>query len=138
MLNNDDNNNSEKTEVLYEAEEINKKITHCVSNANKSIDACHEATTVSLVFPSEAIRKAAYNFVRRGGKIRIVTEITNENISLCKELMDVVDIRHLDGILNNFGVSDNDCFIGTAERDRNQIVSSSSSAIVEILFHLRL
>lgn len=52
--------------------------------------------------------------------------------------MDVVDIRHLDGILNNFGVSDNDCFIGTAERDRNQIVSSSSSAIVEILFHLRL
>jgi sugar-specific transcriptional regulator TrmB len=120
MLNNDDNNNSEKTEVLYEAEEINKKITHCISNANKSIDACHEATTVSLVFPSEAIRKAAYNFVRRGGKIRIVTEITNENISLCKELMDLVDIRHLDGIINNFGVSEKECFIGIAGRDRNQ------------------
>jgi sugar-specific transcriptional regulator TrmB len=119
MLNND-NNNSEKTEVLYEAEKINGKITHCISNANKSIDACHEATTLSLVFPSEAIRKAAYDFVRRGGKIRIVTEITNENISLCKELMDLVDIRHLDGILNNFGVSDNDCFIGIAGRDRDQ------------------
>ena len=75
MLNND-NNNSEKTEVLYEAEEINKKIAHCISNANKTIDSCHEATTVSLVFPSEATRKAAYDFVRRGGKIRIVTEIT--------------------------------------------------------------
>jgi two-component system, OmpR family, sensor histidine kinase VicK len=120
MLNVDDNNNSEKTEVLYEAEEINKKITHCISNANKSIDACHEATTVSLVFPSEAIRKAAYDFVRRGGKIRIVTEITNENISLCKELMDLVDIRHLDGIVNNFGVSEKECFIGIAGRDRNQ------------------
>jgi two-component system, OmpR family, sensor histidine kinase VicK len=120
MLNDDDNNNSEKTEVLYEAEEINKKITHCISNANKSIDACHEATTVSLVFPSEAIRKAAYDFVRRGGKIRIVTEITNENISLCKELMDLVDIRHLDGIVNNFGVSEKECFIGIAGRDRNQ------------------
>ena len=119
MLNND-NNNSEKTEVLYEAEEINKKIAHCISNANKTIDACHEATTVSLVFPSEATRKAAYDFVRRGGKIRIVTEITKENISLCKELMDLINIRHLDGIVNNFGVSEKDCFIGIAGRDRNQ------------------
>jgi hypothetical protein len=58
---------------LYEAEKINDKIRHCISNANKSIDACHEATTLSLVFPSEAIRKAAYDFVRRGGKIRIVS-----------------------------------------------------------------
>jgi sugar-specific transcriptional regulator TrmB len=120
MLNNEDNSKSETTEVLYEAEKINDKITHCISNANKSIDACHEATTVSLVFPSEAIRKAASNFVHRGGKIRIVTEITNENISLCKELMDLVDIRHLDGIVNNFGVSEKECFIGIAGRDRNQ------------------
>jgi two-component system, OmpR family, sensor histidine kinase VicK len=120
MLNDDNNNNSEKTEVLYEAEVINKKITNCISNANKKIDACHEATTVSLVFPSEAIKKAAYDFVRRGGKIRIVTEITNENISLCKELMALVDIRHLDGIVNNFGVSEKECFIGIAGRDRNQ------------------
>jgi two-component system sensor histidine kinase VicK len=42
----------------------------------------------------------------RGVKIRSVTEITADNISYCKKLMDVSDLRHLDGVRTNFGIAD--------------------------------
>ena len=38
--------------------------------------------------------------------MRFVTEITKHNISYCKEIMENVELRHLDGVKGNFGVSD--------------------------------
>ena len=38
---------------------------------------------------------------------RFITEITNDNISYCKELITLVDeLRHLDGIKGNFYVNE--------------------------------
>jgi hypothetical protein len=42
----------------------------------------------------------------RGVKIRVVTEVTVDNISYCKKLMEVCELRHLDGIRTNFAIAD--------------------------------
>ena len=42
----------------------------------------------------------------KGVKIRVVTEIMSENIAYCKKLLEVCEIRHLDGVRTNFGIAD--------------------------------
>ena len=42
----------------------------------------------------------------RGTILRFITEITKDNISYCKQIMENVELRHLDGVKGNFGVSD--------------------------------
>jgi hypothetical protein len=43
----------------------------------------------------------------RGIKLRVITEITKDNISYCKELMKLsIELRHLDDVKGNFSVSD--------------------------------
>jgi hypothetical protein len=41
-----------------------------------------------------------------GIKLRFVTEITEGNISQCKEVVTIGEIRHLEGVKGNFAVSD--------------------------------
>jgi hypothetical protein len=69
-------------------------------------------------------------------ELRYVTEITNDNISACKELMTIVDeLRHLDGIKGNFMVSESEYLtpIVLFEKGKvaSQIIYSNLNAIVE-------
>jgi hypothetical protein len=43
---------------------------------------------------------------KRRIKIRCITEVTADNIHYCKKLMEVSEIRHLDGVRTNFGIAD--------------------------------
>ena len=43
---------------------------------------------------------------KRGIKIRCITEVTLDNIHYCKKLLEVSEIRHLDGVRINFGIDD--------------------------------
>jgi hypothetical protein len=45
-------------------------------------------------------------FQENGVKIRVVTEITSDNIVYCKKLLDVCELRHLDGEKTNFAIAD--------------------------------
>jgi hypothetical protein len=63
-----------------------------------------------VVVSNELLMNAARDFVHRSGKIRIVTEITNDNIAACKEMMKDADVRHLEGIRSTFAVSEKEYF----------------------------
>jgi two-component system, OmpR family, sensor histidine kinase VicK len=43
---------------------------------------------------------------RRGCRIRLITDISEANVSYCKELAKHVELRHFDGIKGNFGIVD--------------------------------
>ncbi|HEX5519591.1 MAG TPA: HAMP domain-containing sensor histidine kinase, partial [Candidatus Nitrosocosmicus sp.] len=43
---------------------------------------------------------------KKGIKIRAITEVTLDNIYYCKKLMEVGELRHLDGVRTNFGIAD--------------------------------
>jgi signal transduction histidine kinase len=60
----------------------------------------------SLALGNESIRKLFLDAKGRDVKLRYITEITTENISYCKELKKIAEVRHLDGIKGNFMVSE--------------------------------
>lgn len=110
MTINNEDNDVERTEILYGAENIINKVLETFPNAHKTIDACYDPFVLSVVVSNELLMNAAWDFVHRGGKIRIVTEISNDNITACKEMMKIADVRHLEGIRSTFAISEKEYF----------------------------
>src|SRR5215831_15894158 len=72
--------------------------------------------------------------VNKMAKSRIITEITKDNIQYCKGLMNLGELRHLDGIKGNFAVSERDYFVyGTMQEysPLQQVIHSNVKEIVE-------
>jgi two-component system sensor histidine kinase VicK len=102
--NNDHEDNDERTEMLYGEEEIMKRGLETF--AHKRQDTCSEATVLSYIVTNQAIMNAIRDFAIRGGRFRLIVEITNDNIAACKEIMKFAEVRHLDGIVNTFTVNE--------------------------------
>ena len=59
----------------------------------------------------------------RGGRIRLITEITKDNIHYCKRLMKIVDeLRQLDGLIGGIAVSESEC-IATTQLQKDQLLT---------------
>jgi two-component system sensor histidine kinase VicK len=99
--------NAGRIEVLHDTEIIINTYLHILQNANSRWDYFADARSLSVV-PSafEEIKKAMLEAKARAVRLRFITEITKENISYTKEFMESVELRHLDGVKGNFGVSD--------------------------------
>ena len=86
----------------------------------------------------EAIKNERFKAKNRGVEFRYITEITRDNISYCKELSKIAEIRHLNGVKGNFEVSQNIGkaeYIGTAVLEEAQpvpqLIYSNVKEIVE-------
>ena len=99
---------TEKTEVYYHPFDVVNTVIKFIDNATGRIDGCVDHTRPSLLIDIEALRMTFNEARKRGIKIRFVTEMTDDNITHCKELMksSVNELRHLDGIKGNFYVSE--------------------------------
>jgi two-component system, OmpR family, sensor histidine kinase VicK len=78
----------------------------------RTIDLCGEYTMPAVIVSSElwGSYKALY---KKGVKIRWIADIRNENISYCKKIMNIAEVRHLDNLKGGFVVSDNSHYIAT-------------------------
>jgi two-component system sensor histidine kinase VicK len=56
------------------------------------------------VFYNTPIRKEFIKFKGRGIRLRFITEIIKDTF-YCKELLKIIDLRHLESIKENFGIS---------------------------------
>ena len=77
-----------------------------------------------------------YRCKKKRSKLHYVTEITDENISYCKELMGfITELRHLDGIKGNFYISDTEYIAPAIFHEKgkpaSQIIRSNVKEIVE-------
>src|SRR5215469_13575654 len=99
------------------------------------MQACMDYTRPSLALGIESIRKSFLDAKTRDVKLRYITEITTENISYCKELMKIADVRHLDGIKGNFMVSEKEYLAPAASNNTSntasQIIYTNLQEIVE-------
>ena len=132
MSNYSNNNISEKTEILYGPKNVMDILLQFLSKANR-IDSCgdYKGPSVSI----EAYKNVLVDLKTRGIKFRYITDVTKENISYCKELMEFSDeVRHLDGIKANFSVSETE-YIATATLQEAkpipQVIYSNVKDIVE-------
>ena len=97
--------NVEKTEILYGSDKIVKRAIDDFHKIKERFDNCTDSTGPSVFF-NTPIWKEFVNLANRGIKLRFITEITKDNIANCKELMKIAELRHLDGVKGNFGISD--------------------------------
>jgi len=94
-------------EVLHDTNTIINTYVHILNNAKSRWDYFADVRSLSVVpLKFEAIKKAVLKAKVRAIRMRLITEITKENISYIKEFMKSVELRHLDEVKGNFGVSD--------------------------------
>src|SRR5215204_1793332 len=97
----------EDTMVLYGVDNVINTVLQFLNQTNDIINACVDYSRPSLAIEIDVLKEAFLNAKERGVKLRYVTEITNDNISYCKQLLTMVDeLRHLDGIKGNLYLGD--------------------------------
>src|SRR5919108_3973856 len=125
MVNNEVN--AEKTEILFSYVNITGKILESIPRSGKIFDICYDAKAISYMLSNEAIMSAESDFVHRGGKMRIVTEITNDNIAACKEMIKIADLRHLEGRMNTFSVTEKEYFGHITQQSNGELTQAIHS-----------
>jgi hypothetical protein len=123
----------ETTEILRGAEDTTRAVVLFFTNAS-TVSACADSLAPSVAMGVEPIRECYEDLKRRNSKVRWITEITKDNLSYCKALMHYAEVRHLDGIKGNFGVSDT-AYIATAIVNKAQpvpeLIYSSARSVIE-------
>jgi two-component system sensor histidine kinase VicK len=104
--NKDDDYFTEKTEVIYGAENVFNRAMQGIPLAKESMDLCGEEDGPSAIVANEPILERYIKANKRGVRIRQITEITKNNILDCKKLMESMELRHLDGLHGYFVVVD--------------------------------
>jgi two-component system, OmpR family, sensor histidine kinase VicK len=97
---------SEKTEVLNGFEKTTEAIMKFLNNSEVSMNICADHTWPSVAIGVEVFKKGLYDLKARNVQSRYITDITKGNIEYCKELMQISELRHLDGIKGNFALSE--------------------------------
>src|SRR5215471_5470920 len=109
MTNEINKTNPGRIEVIHDSDTIIDIYVHILHNARSRWDYFAEARSLLVVpLAFEAIKKALLEAKARATRLRFITEITKEDISYTKDFMEIVELRHLDGVKGNFGVSDSE------------------------------
>ena len=128
--------NYQKTEVISDFKIIENKISQFINHSNNAIIACIDDSRPGMIVENLHLRELILNRKLNGVNLKVITEITKQNIHYCKELMSIVDeMRHLDGIKGTFYLSDTE-YIALANLQEKgkpveQIIYSNVKEIVE-------
>src|SRR5918994_747032 len=125
---------SEKTEVLYGFEKTTEAIMEFINSAEVSMNICADYTWPSVVMGVEVFKNGIYELKTRNVQSRFVTDITKDNIKYCKELMQISELRHLDGIKGNFAISEKGYMASATLLEASplqQVIYSNVRAIVD-------
>ncbi len=108
------------------------------SKAKNRIDVAAECLWPSVVMDYEPFQKiisdATPSSLRNECQIRVITEITKDNIKHCKQLMQFCQLYHCDGVKSNLAINDNQNFLSWINIDRFSDLSfiySNEKEIVE-------
>ena len=103
---------------------------------NNVVYICVDQTRPILTLDTEPLKEAFLRAKKRGVKLRYITEITEDNLTYCKQLLTMVDeLRHLDGIKGNFYLSESSYLAPATFHEKgksaSQIISSNIKEIIE-------
>ena len=127
---------SGKTEIFCGIEEVSSSLLRFFSNAHRWFGVVANSHGAPIVMEYPPYINAYDNFViNRGGKIQWITEVTKDNLSYIKKLMQYAQIRHLDNIKGfAFGVSETE-YVATevmeVAQPLAQLIYSNMKVIVE-------
>jgi signal transduction histidine kinase len=106
-----DNTATGTIEVLRDEKIIVNRYSEVLRRAQTRYDYYTDVQSLSIPFSAPVKNELEIAVKDRGVKLRIITDLANrESVSLCKNAMDVAELRHLEGVKGNFGVSDTEYF----------------------------
>jgi two-component system, OmpR family, sensor histidine kinase VicK len=91
-------------EILYDIEEIDKRAIKYLLDAKEKFDNCIDFAGPSAMVSAQYLWDVVVEVKKKGVKIRFITEITKDNLSSCKTMMTISELRHLEGVKGNFGI----------------------------------
>jgi signal transduction histidine kinase len=121
----------EQTEMLIGAEVTTKRMSELFSNVSKKFNGCANSTAPSIAMT--IFRDAYEDMKSRGVKIRWVTDITKDNLTHCKDLMQYAEVRHISCLDENFRVSETEYIAATTTKEGlpiPKLIYSNSKEIV--------
>jgi two-component system, OmpR family, sensor histidine kinase VicK len=129
------NNHSSVTQVLYGEQSITNTLSQFLSRQN-GIDLCSDSKTIAQIIEIYKSTIPAHN-TRPEIKVRFLTDINKDNISLYKELVKITkEVRHLEGIKANFAVRNKE-YVGivslkkeSGQQEESQLSPQSQSHII--------
>jgi two-component system sensor histidine kinase VicK len=125
----------EKTMVLHDSRSINNALLGFYAKAKTSYD-CYGVTSQSTLPESEAINDTLSNLKNHGVRLRQITEITKDNMSYCKMLMKIAELRHLEGVKGKIELSDTELIVTAITENEEshqtaQVIHSNVKQLVE-------
>ena len=126
----------EITEVMFDSSMMLEMVLDSFNIAEKGFNAVWDPIMYSFVYNyfKEGIHLLENQTKEKGIKLRVIVEITKENIEFIESLKHH-EIRHLDGIRSNFGIFDNRAYmvyIFHRESDKpDQTYWSNSQVLVD-------
>nr|AFK24848.1 hypothetical protein Josef01_02j05_59 [uncultured archaeon] len=120
-------------QVLIDGSEIMEAIRQFQANTRTFWGACVDSS-----LPEFSVGKVKQGYIdakKRGVRILYITEITKGNLRHCMEIMQLAELRHLDGVRGNFAVSDTEYVAGV--KRGSALVSLVHSDIAELVMQQR-
>lgn len=88
-----------------------------MQNANEFMDLFGEKNGPSIIMTYDVYKNNYIAARERGCKIRLITEITRDNLQYCKELLNIVrEMLHLEGFVGGIAVSESEYMTTTTQR----------------------
>ena len=82
-----------------------------ISKSKTRIDVCGDYGMQEVFHEDDLFIKSLGDSKSSSGMTpRYIIEITKENMEYCKELMEIVELRHLDKLIGNFVLSEGNMF----------------------------
>ena len=124
------------TRVFTGVETVINTIIEFFDQTNNVVYIFVDQTRPILTLETETLKEAFIRAKKRGVKLRYITEITEDNLTYCKQLLTMVDeLRHLDGIKGNFYLTESSYLAPATFHERgksaSQIISSNIKEIIE-------
>lgn len=110
-----------RTEVWQGEQVIFKKGLEELASVKVCYDSIVDHNGPSIMFNNEVVIQAYTDLINRGCRIRLITEISANNISYCKKLSELLDLRHFDGVKGNLGIVDRIRYGASARSEEKKI-----------------
>jgi two-component system, OmpR family, sensor histidine kinase VicK len=121
-------------QIVQGSDKVVARLVQFIQKAHR-INICVDNTQPLLATEFKQIRDALIDAKKRGVAARYITEISKNNVSYCKELMLVVELRHLDGIKGNFYITEDEYVAPSTVHDKGEfsewMIYSDIKEIVE-------
>ncbi len=132
--------NSKKSENNINSETSEKLQLRIISKIKERFDGCYDKNGPAAQIGNESLWNAIAQLKYKGTKLRLITEITKENIPYCKTMMRYFDVRHMDGVKGNFGICDGKQYVGNMltfdSKSEHEIIHIDNKSFVELQQYL--